>query len=294
MAAVNCKVVVAVIVVAMVVAAPGASAAITCGQVGSAIAPCISYVTGRSGLTQGCCNGVKELNNAARATADRQAACRCLKTLAGSIKSLNLGTVAGVPGKCGVNVGFPISLSTDCNNMYTICVYYPAMRRLGDVVEAPALVLTPASMQQAGGRGSSGALDASMVVILAALLCVVICALGLTSLIRCALHCARGLSPTTATPTPSVSTAATAGLKKTELRRIPVEVYGAKQAGVPDGECAICLGDFADGDKVRVLPRCHHGFHVRCIDTWLAAHTSCPTCRDSILSVHGVVAGGQT
>ncbi|BAT12412.1 Os11g0116200 [Oryza sativa Japonica Group] len=170
----------------------------------------------------------------------------------------------------------------------------PAMRRLGDVVEAPALVLTPASMQQAGGRGSSGALDASMVVILAALLCVVICALGLTSLIRCALHCARGLSPTTATPTPSVSTAATAGLKKTELRRIPVEVYGAKQAGVPDGECAICLGDFADGDKVRVLPRCHHGFHVRCIDTWLAAHTSCPTCRDSILSVHGVVAGGQT
>ncbi|EAZ17212.1 hypothetical protein OsJ_32724 [Oryza sativa Japonica Group] len=107
------------------------------------------------------------------------------------------------------------------------------MRRLGDVVEAPALVLTPASMQQAGGRGSSGALDASMVVILAALLCVVICALGLTSLIRCALHCARGLSPTTATPTPSVSTAATAGLKKTELRRIPVEVYGAKQARRP-------------------------------------------------------------
>nr|ABA96287.1 Nonspecific lipid-transfer protein 3 precursor, putative, expressed [Oryza sativa Japonica Group] len=57
MAALNGKVVVAVMVVAMVVAAPGASAAITCGQVGSAIAPCISYVTGRSGLTQGCCNG---------------------------------------------------------------------------------------------------------------------------------------------------------------------------------------------------------------------------------------------
>ena len=117
MAALNGKVVVAVMVVAMVVAAPGASAAITCGQVGSAIAPCISYVTGRSGLTQGCCNGVKGLNNAARTTADRQAACRCLKSLAGSIKSLNLGTVAGVPGRCGVNVGFPISLSTDCNKV---------------------------------------------------------------------------------------------------------------------------------------------------------------------------------
>ncbi|MCH1921665.1 Mpv17/PMP22 family protein, partial [Shewanella sp. A3A] len=76
---------------------------------------CVELIWG--GLTQGCCNGVKGLNNAARTTADRQAACRCLKSLAGSIKSLNLGTVAGVPGKCGVNVGFPISLSTDCNKV---------------------------------------------------------------------------------------------------------------------------------------------------------------------------------
>ncbi|KAF0918615.1 hypothetical protein E2562_025195 [Oryza meyeriana var. granulata] len=85
-------------------------------KVGSAIAPCIPYATGRSTtLTPGCCNGVRGLNNAARTTADRQAACRCLKSLAGTIKSLNIGTAAGIPGKCGVNVGFPISLSTDCN-----------------------------------------------------------------------------------------------------------------------------------------------------------------------------------
>ncbi|XP_040384543.1 probable non-specific lipid-transfer protein 3 [Oryza brachyantha] len=108
-------VVAAVLLVAMVV---GASAAITCGQVGSAIAPCIPYVTGRSSaLSQGCCNGVKGLNSAARSTADRQAACRCLKSLAGTVKSLNLGTAAGIPAKCGVNVGFPISLSTDCNKV---------------------------------------------------------------------------------------------------------------------------------------------------------------------------------
>uniref|UniRef100_A0A0D9XW81 Non-specific lipid-transfer protein n=1 Tax=Leersia perrieri TaxID=77586 RepID=A0A0D9XW81_9ORYZ len=120
MAAVTMKgkmVVVAAVLVAMMVVQGPASAAITCGQVGSAIAPCISYVTGRSGLSSGCCNGVKGLNSAARTTADRQAACRCLKSLAGSIKSLNLGTVAGVPAKCGVNVGFPISLSTDCNKV---------------------------------------------------------------------------------------------------------------------------------------------------------------------------------
>ncbi|KAF0916568.1 hypothetical protein E2562_007643 [Oryza meyeriana var. granulata] len=140
-------------------------------------------------------------------------------------------------------------------------------------------------MQEAGSSG----FDANMVIILAALLCVLICALGLTSLIRCAVQCASGLSPAAATPVPA---AATAGLRKKELRRIPVEVYGAKSR-VPDTECAICLGDFADGDKVRVLPRCHHGFHVRCIDTWLAAHTSCPTCRDSITSVEDGVAGAD-
>ncbi|KAG8050789.1 hypothetical protein GUJ93_ZPchr0009g2136 [Zizania palustris] len=146
-------------------------------------------------------------------------------------------------------------------------------------------------------QGATGGIDGNMVIILAALLCVLICALGLNSLIRCALHCARGLSssPGAVTGSPPVpAAAAAAGLKKKELRRIPVEVYGPK-AGVPDTECAICLGDFADGDKVRVLPRCHHGFHVRCIDTWLAAHSSCPTCRDSILlSVEDGVAGAAT
>ncbi|KAL5203755.1 hypothetical protein ABZP36_008626 [Zizania latifolia] len=108
----------AVVLAAMVVAAPGASAAITCGQVGTAIAPCISYVTGKTNaLPPSCCNGVRSLNSAARTTADRQAACRCLKTLASTIKSLNVGTAAGIPGKCGVNIGFPISLSTDCNKV---------------------------------------------------------------------------------------------------------------------------------------------------------------------------------
>ncbi|XP_074584731.1 RING-H2 finger protein ATL79-like [Curcuma longa] len=44
-------------------------------------------------------------------------------------------------------------------------------------------------------------------------------------------------------------------------------------------ECAICLADFADGDAVRVLPGCGHGFHAQCVERWLVASRTCPTCR---------------
>uniref|UniRef100_A0A0D9VB56 RING-type domain-containing protein n=1 Tax=Leersia perrieri TaxID=77586 RepID=A0A0D9VB56_9ORYZ len=62
----------------------------------------------------------------------------------------------------------------------------------------------------------------------------------------------------------------------------PALVYsaaGTKLAGA--AECAICLAEFVDGDTVRVMPVCGHGFHARCIERWLAGgrRSSCPTCR---------------
>lgn len=53
---------------------------------------------------------------------------------------------------------------------------------------------------------------------------------------------------------------------------------GTKLAGV-EAECAICLTEFVEGERVNVLAPCNHGFHVRCIEPWLAARSSCPTCR---------------
>ncbi|CAD6270635.1 unnamed protein product [Miscanthus lutarioriparius] len=107
-----------VVVAAAALLASSVSAAITCGQVGSSLAPCIPYATGKAtALPASCCTGVRNLNSAARTSSDRQAACRCLKTLANSVKSVNMGTVATIPGKCGVSVGFPISMSTDCNKV---------------------------------------------------------------------------------------------------------------------------------------------------------------------------------
>ncbi|KAF2305772.1 hypothetical protein GH714_008139 [Hevea brasiliensis] len=123
--------------------------------------------------------------------------------------------------------------------------------------------------------------DTNMVIILAALLCALICALGLNSIVRCALRCSRRFA--FETPDEAAARLAATGLKKSALRQIPVVIYGAAGIHIIATDCAICLGEFMDGERVRVLPKCSHGFHVRCIDPWLGSHSSCPTCRQSLL-----------
>ncbi|XP_010542076.1 PREDICTED: uncharacterized RING finger protein C4G3.12c-like isoform X2 [Tarenaya hassleriana] len=50
-------------------------------------------------------------------------------------------------------------------------------------------------------------------------------------------------------------------------------------------QCYICLSEYEDGDKIRLLP-CHHEYHMACVDKWLKEiHGVCPLCR-------GDVAGG--
>jgi E3 ubiquitin-protein ligase ATL10/75/76/77/78 len=77
--------------------------------------------------------------------------------------------------------------------------------------------------------------------------------------------------------------------KGAAIRAIPTVEYSAQieLAVCSSTECAICLAEFAQGERVRVLPRCHHGFHVRCIDRWLSARQTCPTCRREPFSVPG-------
>ncbi|XP_040988107.1 RING-H2 finger protein ATL74-like [Juglans microcarpa x Juglans regia] len=141
-----------------------------------------------------------------------------------------------------------------------------------------------------GSYGSEANFDTNMVIILAALLCALICALGLNSIVRCALRCSRRFA--FETPDETAARLAATGLKKSALRQIPVAVYGSG-LNIPATDCPICLGEFADGEKVRVLPKCNHGFHVRCIDTWLMSHSSCPTCRQSLLEQPASSEGGD-
>ncbi|CAN6575990.1 unnamed protein product [Malus baccata var. baccata] len=88
--------------------------AITCGQVTSNLAPCIGYARSGGAVPPACCNGIRTINGLAKTTADRQTTCNCLKSLSGSISGVNLNNVAGLPGKCGVNVPYKISPSTNC------------------------------------------------------------------------------------------------------------------------------------------------------------------------------------
>ncbi|KAM3298461.1 hypothetical protein ACQJBY_040093 [Aegilops geniculata] len=114
--------------------------------------------------------------------------------------------------------------------------------------------------------------DSDMVVILASLLCVLLCVLGLALLSR---RACRRRSSDQYPPAPK-------GLKKKAIDALPTVSFAA--AASSSSECAICLAEFADGEAVRVLPGCGHGFHIACVDAWLRSRASCPSCRASIVA----------
>ncbi|XP_076921793.1 RING-H2 finger protein ATL80-like [Bidens hawaiensis] len=119
--------------------------------------------------------------------------------------------------------------------------------------------------------------DSDFVVILAALLCALICILGLIAVARCSwIRRISGIVSSGRTDQ-SPPAAANKGFKKKVLNTLPKLTYSPENVKVSD--CAICLTDFAAGDEIRVLPKCGHSFHVICIDKWFGSHSSCPSCR---------------
>ncbi|KAJ1485463.1 hypothetical protein T484DRAFT_2423632 [Baffinella frigidus] len=56
---------------------------------------------------------------------------------------------------------------------------------------------------------------------------------------------------------------------------------GAARRGEEPGKCAICLGEYEEGENVLTLP-CLHRFHERCVTLWFKRATKCPLCKNQV------------
>ena len=131
---------------------------------------------------------------------------------------------------------------------------------------------------------NEGTLNFDLAVILAATVCSLICMLALKSLLRCVICFRRRMGADSYASDEVAIRMANTGLKKAAMKALPIVAYRSVSK-LPRGlatDCPICLAEFGEGEKMRVLPNCNHGFHMECIDKWLNSHSSCPVCRHSL------------
>lgn len=144
---------------------------------------------------------------------------------------------------------------------------------------------------QLGGQFSD--FNADIVLILSILLCGLICAIAVNVAVRCILRitsqsCNQESPDSSANDEVHTQTQSLTPIKgQEELHVLPCLVYSSRLELTGSGsECTICLSEFKHGVHVRVLPGCNHGFHVRCIDKWLATQCTCPTCRRCLFGIN--------
>jgi E3 ubiquitin-protein ligase ATL10/75/76/77/78 len=113
-------------------------------------------------------------------------------------------------------------------------------------------------------------------IILMALFGALMLATSLDSLVKCLLRC-RGRMVL------DLSDEVAVRMANPDLKALPIIVCSSTSNPPPvPTDCPICLAEFAEGEKVRILPNCNHGFHLECIDIWLVLQSSCPVCRHSL------------
>ncbi|KAL8229285.1 hypothetical protein R6Q57_014185 [Mikania cordata] len=123
--------------------------------------------------------------------------------------------------------------------------------------------------------------ESDIAFILAALLCALVCVVGLIAVAHCAWLRRRSMVNQI-----SDQPSSNKGIEKKFVDLLPKFAYETDAGEKPssdDCDCVICLVEYANGDEIRLLPHCGHRFHVGCIDTWLHSHSSCPSCRQILV-----------
>lgn len=86
------------------------------------------------------------------------------------------------------------------------------------------------------------------------------------------------------------------GLDEATINSLPTFLHTSLTCSSPGGgrggggaglvrevsECPICLGLFEENERMKVIPKCMHVYHLECLDKWLQSHANCPLCRSTI------------
>ncbi|KAL5764266.1 hypothetical protein ACOSP7_016620 [Xanthoceras sorbifolium] len=94
-------------------------------------------------------------------------------------------------------------------------------------------------------------------------------------------------------PNPNDSSFYSHGLESSIINSLPIGQFKKKKeqeqgpnhpssSSSSSADCAVCLGEFEEGEWLKHLPNCGHAFHSSCIDIWFESHSNCPLCRSYV------------
>lgn len=91
------------------------NAAISCGVVDMKAASCVTFAQGKAPTPlPACCSGLQQLASTVKSVDDKKAICRCLKAGVKNFAGVQDKFLSKLPGACKINVGFPVSMNTNC------------------------------------------------------------------------------------------------------------------------------------------------------------------------------------
>ncbi|KAK3141753.1 hypothetical protein QOZ80_4BG0337920 [Eleusine coracana subsp. coracana] len=85
------------------------------------------------------------------------------------------------------------------------------------------------------------------------------------------------------------------GLEPLAVAAIPTVKYDREAfRSNDDAQCSICLGEYKEKEILRIVPACHHNFHLACLDLWLQKQTTCPICRISLKELQAAMPSARS